>query len=127
MEATKEKENKIYYKVLDADIRNQLTSLTLRSLEYGCIIYKKNKWVKPTKGCGPAAVFDSIENAKKFMYHFKWFGYPIFEVEIKESKHKTLWIGDSTTKTRRLGTVSSPPGTVFAAAVKVIREVKVED
>jgi hypothetical protein len=94
----------------------------------GEVKYRKGRWTKPRKGCGPLAVFVSFKRAAEYLTNLA--GHPggtrvIWECEYVPYTappqpegviEKLLWAG-------RLYTVSVPKGTVRAEKVRLLRKV----
>lgn len=87
------------------------------------VAYERGKWTKRPKGCGPLAVFDTMESAEDFvigecMSHDRKF----LCCKYKPSKEEFLY------KIYRDGSVQqsfhTPTGTMFADKVKILEKVK---
>lgn len=90
--------------------------------------YVLGKWIRPHKNFGPLAVFKEWGDLIKFRleYASDMGETRVFVCEIKKSKAKELWYYDTgfmEEKHKYIG-LNCPSGTIFASAVKLIKEIK---
>ena len=85
--------------------------------------YRKGKWARPRKGCGPLAAFDTLLNAKEFREAVSGgvIVAPIYECQIARSEERTLWLIDSGGNT--CVQAGLPTGTILCTRIKLIKEV----
>jgi hypothetical protein len=92
----------------------------------GSVVYKLGEWVKPNENCGPLAVFNNLESAKKFIgaIIITFRHVLIYKCKYVPSKRKNLWVlyGNSVRTVR--GPVFFPKGTVLANKVMITEEIK---
>ena len=83
----------------------------------GAIIYPIGKWVGPKTYCGPLTIFDTIENARRYLDLMgNYFPYWLFTSEYILSQYTVLWSGCA-------GKIYGPPyptGTRLADKVKIL-------
>lgn len=106
---------KKHYKIVQV-FGDTLWSYTGRA-PFGNTEYSPNKDSFREEGCGPLAVFKSLEDCKAFL-RIDWGGklqHQVWECEIDESFDDCLWIKDS------YGFFGSPDGTVFADVVRLTK------
>lgn len=120
--ATKQYEDKIYYKVVRR-YGNLLTSYNGKPLDYhGLLTYIIGEETKPMKNCGPLAVFRDINSARLFIFKDMYpadvvknrnvdYYYQIFPCKIVKSDRNYLSDGYYTVQN------NLPEGTVFADSI----------
>jgi len=79
------------------------------------VVYKKKKWTTRPHKCGPLAVFDTLEHAKKFLTGQFRGNRVIFKCKYKPSKILFLY----TPFSRK---IDVPLGTKFADKVKITKK-----
>ncbi len=93
------------------------------------IKYKKRGWTNNPKGCGPLAVFKTIEDAH---YFYDWTGRRlnriIYKCEIIRSRFRSLWFFKEFSyfldgKKKKQSCSKFPGGTLLADKVKLLEEV----
>ena len=80
--------------------------------------YKRNKWTRRPKRCGPLAVFATLPEAIDFIGNTLSSGKIYFRCKYKESKEKLLY-----TKIRNMTVEEchyAPENTIFADKVKIL-------
>jgi len=106
------------YKVVRINFDYDLSYKSISQMGYAEVSYHEKKEAVPEHGCGPLAVFDSLESAQNFC---KLTGlwpdhYRIWLCEYTPSDHKTLW-------NRFASSNLFPLGTVLADSVTLLSEV----
>ena len=90
-----------------------LSSLTMGT--DGRHVFSNDFTAVPRSGCGPFAVFDSLEAVINFKFAYGWKYNPVCEVEYEPSEESCFY----TPCGKRAASV--PPGTQFAKSVRVIK------
>lgn len=107
-------------------VTNELDALfsAIVHLEIGSVEYKPNEWIHPNQGCGPLAVFNTMENLMKFVSFFYGLIEPseIWECEYEPSEKKRMYMNDKYERYLTLG--NAPEGTVLADKVKLTKKVR---
>lgn len=116
------------YKVVGRDDADRFISAlgeaSLNEQGMDTVVYKINKWTRPFPGCGPLAVFDSLELARPFAL-----GSHLFQCEYVQSAEYTLWYFDQNSEGRTIKIekmTPNLPGTVLADKVKLLEEIREE-
>ena len=111
------------YKVVEPIDGLGLTSAVKSVSKFGCgIIYKVDKQVEPIKGCGPLAVFATLEAAEDFINFIDVDGvnWVVYKCRYLKSEKHSLWDLHGNVS---LGS-KWPGGTVLADKVILRRRVK---
>jgi len=85
----------------------------------GAVRYALGVTTRRPKGCGPLAVFDTLDHAVAFLVE-NTYGFPyraIFECHIRKSQATELWTSDGHTQ------CLFPKGTILANTVTPLRRV----
>ena len=98
--------------------RHERKSIIMQFVDgaYGCIIYKKNKKVFPSKSCGPLCIFKSRYAACAFVdfYINQNYDYKIVSCTYKPSKETLIYYLDSFKCIVKRSALALPTGTALA-------------
>lgn len=102
------------YKIVDQNDRSFSTGAWGAEVDY-----KRNMLVGPRAGCGPLAVFNTLENVKEFLDRFGWMPamVRVYECTYVASEDTFLWKKNIPYN----GFQDLPPGTRFASLVSLNR------
>lgn len=117
------------YKVLRIRFSRKIIPISYFSIQdyiHGTIEYFEEEWAYPKLGCGPLAVFNTKENARKFKTYMYEKGqkFVVKKCRFVESKEKEFYYLNPVTQTvqkSKYNPSCRPEGTLFADRVKILK------